>query len=188
MSYWSGFGTLWKKESIVKNLVFLLIGFGSLAICSTVPAQPNPPLLQVAEIIDIENTSKDVIFERSKVWLAKSFKSAINVIQYTNKETGSIIGKGNIKYPCSGFFDCEAFKASIVDFTIKIDTKDNKVRITFEDIIRHTPRSIVNGTVLSGGDFQITSDKQKKQVETKLNEVIGSYKIDILSQQTDENW
>jgi hypothetical protein len=188
MSYWSGFDTLWKKESIVNKLFLSLVGLVILSGCATTATIQTSPLTQVVEAIDIENTSKDVIFERSKIWMAKSFKSANNVIQYANKETGSIIGKGNIAYPCSGFMDCEAFRTSNVNFTIKIDTKENKARVTFEDISRYTPPSAASGIVFAGGDFPVSSVKQKEQVEARLHQMIASYKTDIASQQADANW
>ena len=172
----------------MNKLILSLLGMVVLGGCASTPTTPSVPLKQVVETIDIENTAKDIIFERSKVWIAKSFKSSNNVVQYADKATGSIIGKGNISYPCSGFIDCEAFRTSNVNFTIKIDTKENRARVTFEDISRYTPPSVTNGITFAGGDFPVSSAKQKEQVETKLREVISGYKVDIASQQADSNW
>ncbi|MFE0305554.1 DUF4468 domain-containing protein, partial [Bacillus altitudinis] len=62
------------------------------------PTQQAMP--EISQVIEVPNKSKDQIFEDSKIWIAQSFKSANNVIQYADKSTGSIIGKGNIQYPC----------------------------------------------------------------------------------------
>ena len=175
----------------MKKLLIAVVLGSSLYGCVTSPElQHSPqPLLQVTQIVEINGQSKDKLFDASKIWMAKVFKSSNNVVQYADKESGSIIGKGSIQFPCEGFIDCGAFGSDRVNFTIKIDTKDNKSRLSFSDITR-TPLTYVKGGLNSnmGKDLPITQVKQQQQVKLKLESIIGQYKADVLKQQSDANW
>ena len=179
-----------KSNFMKKVLIAGVLGF-SLYGCAVSPElQHSPePLAQVTQIIDIEGQNKDKLFESSKIWMAKVFKSSNNVVQYADKESGSIIGKGSFQFPCEGFIDCGAFGNDRVNFTIKIDTKDNKARLSFSDITR-TPLTYVKGGLNAnmGKDLPITQVKQKQQVSTKFGFIIEQYRKDVVTQQSDTNW
>ena len=105
-----------KKLLIAGVLGFSLI----LGGCVSMPTPTDKPMESVVEVVEVQGQKKDQLFESSKVWIAKSFKSANNVIQYQDQTTGTIIGKGNIQFPCEGFIDCGAFGKDMVNFTIFI--------------------------------------------------------------------
>ncbi|MCU4365644.1 DUF4468 domain-containing protein [Acinetobacter variabilis] len=175
----------------MKKILFVgVIGFG-LVGCATSPdmQHASSPLSEVAQVVEIEGYSKDQLFESSKIWMAKVFNSSNNVVQYADKNTGSIIGKGNIQYPCSGFMDCEAFGRDVVNFTIKIDTKDSRARVAFSDISRK-PLTYVKGGLNTniGRDVPIMQIKQQQQVKAKMESIIQQYKQDIINQKSDSNW
>lgn len=181
----------YKKGIYMKNLLIAgMVGFG-LAGCATSPDLQHAPsaLSEVSQVVEIEGYPKDQLFESSKIWVAKVFNSSNNVVQYADKNTGSIIGKGNIQYPCSGFIDCEAFGKDVVNFTIKIDTKDSKARVAFSDISRKPLTYIKGGININiGRDMPITQIKQQQQVKAKLESIIQQYKADIVNQKFDSNW
>ncbi|MFX7021157.1 DUF4468 domain-containing protein, partial [Acinetobacter baumannii] len=128
-----------------KIIVATVISLG-LVGCMTPMTSTQQAMPEISQVIEVPNKTKDQIFEDSKIWIAQSFKSANNVIQYSDKSTGSIIGKGNIPYPCDGFIDCGAFGNDKVNFTIKIDTKENKARVTINDVTR-TNLTYVQGAI-----------------------------------------
>ena len=173
-----------------KILISATVGFCFVG-CAVSPdmKHASSPLNEVAQVVEIEGQSKDQLFESSKIWMAKVFNSSNNVVQYADKNTGSIIGKGSIQYPCSGFIDCEAFGKDIVNFTIKIDTKDSRVRLAFSDISRK-PLTYVKGGLNAniGRDVPIMQIKQQQQVKTKIDSIIQQYKQDIVNQKSDSNW
>jgi hypothetical protein len=76
---------------------------------------------------------KDKIYRQTKIWIAENFRSAKAVTEYDDKEQGTIIGNGNIKYPCAGL-DCVAKHDWSVHFTMRVDTKDEKFRLTFSNL------------------------------------------------------
>ena len=79
-------------------------------------------------------TKKDDLYKNAKVFFANEFKSAINVIQYDDRNEGKIIGKG--------FFYIETKKTLMltpllykwnVYFTVQVECKDDKYRYTLYD-------------------------------------------------------
>ncbi len=148
----------------------------------------NEPLKEVSEIVELPNMDQKQIYDASKVWIAKSFQSSNNVIQYEDQSTGTIIGKGNMKYPCKGAWNCLASGENIILFTIKVDTKDNKARVTFNDLLLRTKTTVNAGIVAKGYEVGIYVPKDKQMVDAGLREVISKYKQDIQNQKTDSNW
>lgn len=148
----------------------------------------NEPLKEVSEVVELPELSQKQIFDASKIWIAKSFKSSNAVIQYEDISTGTIIGKGNMQYPCKGTWNCLANSENLILFTVKVDTKDNKARITFNDLLLKT-RTIANaGIVVKGAEYEIRVPKDKETVENGLKEVINKFKQDIQSQKLDTDW
>ncbi len=160
----------------------------ALSGCSTLPTASSTPFNEVVEVVELPGQSKDQLFESSKIWVAKMFRSSNDVIQYADKNTGSIVGKGSIKYPCKGFMDCSAFGNDYVTFTLKIDTKDGKARIGFNDLMWKNMPSVNAGVVNRGGEFPLRTVQMQTQVKEKLETIIQQYKVDVLNQKTDSNW
>jgi hypothetical protein len=80
------------------------------------------------------------LFTKAKLWLAQEFKDSKNAIQTEDEQSGSIIGKGSFLYTTTSY---EAKKGKIkslgtynnvAKFTIKIFTKQDKVKLIISDI------------------------------------------------------
>ena len=173
----------------MKRILMLgVLGLG-LVGCITIPTPTDKKMEDVVEVIDVPNKTKDQIFEGSKIWIAQSFKSANNVIQYADKETGSIIGKGSIKYPCVGFTDCGAFGNDNVNFTIKIDSKDNKARVNISDVTRTNLTYVQGGfNVNIGKEVPINIVEHQQKISIKLKDVVSQYKTSITSNDLNKDW
>lgn len=144
------------------------------------------PLKEVSEVVELPNLSQKQIFDSSKIWFAKNFKSANNVIQYEDVATGTIIGKGNMPYPCSNTWKCMAFADQIILFTLKIDTKDNKARLIFNDLRSKSTKPKPTSFVKPGAELEIYTDKET--VEDGIKKVISEYADEIKKSPTDNNW
>ncbi|MDC5602471.1 DUF4468 domain-containing protein [Acinetobacter baumannii] len=164
--------------------VSLILG---LTGCAGMPTPTDKPFTEVTQVVELPGQSKDKLFESSKIWMAKNFRSSNDVIQYADKNTGSIIGKGTIQYPCKGFMDCSAFGKDYIGFTLKIDTKDNKARISFADLTWKSMPSVNAGVVNRGGEFPLRTVQMQAQVKEKIDSIIEQYKSDVVKQQAD-NW
>lgn len=123
-------------------IVFVLVGV--LGGCSTnVPVKDADKSFN--KVIELPNTPKNTIYESAKMWLAERFVSAKAVTQYDNKESGQLIGKGSMDYPCDTTFECMGTPNWKVKFTIKVDVKDNKARMTFKQIGLSYPSRYISG-------------------------------------------
>lgn len=96
-------------------------------------------------VVEAPGYSKDQIYSYTKIWIAENFKSAKSVIELESKEDGIIIGNGIIPYPCSGL-DCMAKGNWKVPFTMRVDMKDQKFKVSFSNIKMSWPSSY-NSTV-----------------------------------------
>jgi hypothetical protein len=172
-----------------KLLIIGVVGFGLVGCVSAEQQRSyNNPMKSYSEIVDIPGKTKDQIYDQSRQWIAKSFKSSNNVIQYLNAESGTIIGKGNMPFPCRGYIECSAYANSNINFTLTIDVKDNKSRMSFNDLGIHMPPSISGGVKFNGGDnLPIWQDKHKPLVESGLKEIIQDYKKSITNSNS-QNW
>ncbi len=81
----------------------LLAGFLGLGLagCATTPQQPSEPV-KFEKVYQIDGLNQAQIYDGARQWFAVAFASANAVIQYEDKASGTIIGKGNMRYPCSG--------------------------------------------------------------------------------------
>lgn len=91
---------------------------------------PNEQMV-VLKIIEIPGKKKDELFELSKIWITKNFKSAKAVVEYENKETGTIIGNGSFFRPSVSFHYSASDK---VLFSMTEEIKEQKIRITFDKL------------------------------------------------------
>lgn len=160
----------------------LIIGF-LLTLLSTLSVATPVPLTEVSEVVQIEKMSKKQIYDSAKVWVVKSFKSSKSVIEYEDAASGIIMGKGNMPYPCSGF-SCLMYEDYKIFFTIRIDTKDNKARITFSDLMMRIPEN----SLMAASDVPLTSDKNKQNVALKLKEIVEGFKVDVQKNNLSSDW
>ncbi|HMG82439.1 MAG TPA: DUF4468 domain-containing protein [Ferruginibacter sp.] len=96
---------------------------------------------EFSEIVVLDSSfTKEVLYTNAELFFTDEFKSAINIIQYDNKEQGKIIGKGNLLVQ-----ETSAFVATFnnndfyVNFSLEIFCKDGKYKYRIYDItIDHT--------------------------------------------------
>ncbi len=114
---------------IMKNIFKLIFWFSPLLVILSCAGQMPLPQNEVVyqEVIEISGKTKEELYENSLKWMAEIFNSSKAVIQYQNKDNGEIIGKGilPVKY---------TFAPVNTNFTLIIEIKDEKIRMTFKDM------------------------------------------------------
>jgi hypothetical protein len=139
------------------------------------PAMIPAEATTVQKTIEIPGVNKNVIYERSRIWIAKTFRSSKAVIEYENKETGVIIGNGIVSYPVTaGPFGLTAMVP--VRFTMKEDIKDEKIRITFDNLFEGT------------GDYPVKYQRSMDLIRPKLLSLADDLGAALRSPQTNESW
>lgn len=110
--------------SLKKNL-FVLALFGVLLLTSCATTQRtvtwDGPIIKVYDATG----SKDELFIRSNRWMISIFRDARNIIQYSDKDEGILIGK----YLLHEHYNAVGMIETIYAI-IEINVKDNKARIS----------------------------------------------------------
>ncbi len=107
----------------------LLIGVVLLAGCVGT-RQATKDEMTHEFVLNLPRVQKDQAYEMTLKWLANTFRSAKAVIEYQNKETGSIIGNGMSKMTVEGTIPIQVDIA----FTMNIDIRDERARIGFVNL------------------------------------------------------
>lgn len=174
-----------------------LLAVASVAILSTGCATMAMPEMQMAEeplteyqkIVDIPNTSQKKIYDGSKQWFAKNFHDSNSVIKYDNAEKGSIIGKGSMSMPCQGgALACYNVKDQSLRFTVKVDSKDNRARVSFEDLSIYTPASYSAGIAIPSRNSTPRLEKDVTVVKEMLESTVSSLAKDVKETASSEDW
>lgn len=133
------------------KIVFSLLLFISIGGCADMERSPDAGA-PIDFVLETPNKSKDQLFSASKSWIAETFVSGKTVIDDADKDSGRIIAKGRIKKPCDGM-QCMGTSDWLIGFTLRIDTKDGKIRTTYTDptiITPPTSGSLVGLTYIAG--------------------------------------
>jgi hypothetical protein len=86
--------------------------------------------LSFVKIVDIPNTNKNEIYVRVNQWFVNNFNNGDAVIQFNDKDNGTIIGRCHIPNISSHASMVNVYNVSIRPI-IRVDIKDNKVRFFF---------------------------------------------------------
>src|ERR1051326_6509700 len=89
--------------------------------------------LTFSAVYEAPSSRQSQIFEAAKVWIAQKFVSAKAVIEHEDKQGGVLIGNGITDYPCKGM-GCTLKDEWGLAFTIRVDVKDNKFKLTFTNV------------------------------------------------------
>jgi hypothetical protein len=84
-------------------------------------------------VFEAPGSGQNQIFEAAKVWIAQKFVSAKAVVEHEDKQEGILIGNGITDYPCKGM-GCSLKDEWGLAFTMRVDVKDNKFKLTFTNV------------------------------------------------------
>lgn len=152
-------------KKVLLSCVILFIGLlFSGCVQPVVPANQ----LVYTEIVQHNQKNADS-YELSKMWLANIFNDSKAVIEYDNKEKATVIGKG--------IFPSVAYGAMVyakTSFTLEIEVKDNKSRITFSNMIID-PRDSNNKFTYSLKPYSMWNLDQLEHFKVKAKVLVDDY-------------
>jgi hypothetical protein len=152
-----------KKSMLSYILLFLSLIFSGCL-------QPVVPSSQLVYTEIVEHNQKGAeSYELSKMWLANIFNDSKAVIEYDNKEKGTVIGKGI--FPSVSYGTMVAGKTS---FTLEIEVKDNKSRITFSNMVID-PRDPYNSYTSKLQPYNMWNMEQLEYFKIKAKELTQGY-------------
>jgi hypothetical protein len=118
-------------------------------------------------VVDAPGYTQDQIYNFTKIWIAQNFKSAKSVIELDSKEDGIIIGNGIINYPCTGM-DCMVKSDWRVPFTMRVDIKNEKFRVSFLNIRLSWPSSYSSGMAIPAYDGPVNTQGHMDEIKPAL--------------------
>lgn len=136
--------------------------------CAVTPSVPEPPLL-IQNVHDVAGRTKSQIHIASRDWLALTFQDAKQVIEVDDREAGKIIGRGIVEVSSFGI-------TSPVRFTVMIESKDGRVRTTYQDFEIRGSYTGQWAPVRGDGrnNYPEKTDAQIKELDASLVKFISS--------------
>ena len=153
---------------LFKKSIYLPIAIWLMGCATAQVAQFNPEEHAIRIVENLDGT-KDQLFVQSNRWLVNSFRSAKDVVQFADKESGTIMGKYNLYYRLPEYYRDALIKSEIsADAIIEINVKDGKSKIEVKPLSGW--KYFVNSSSQSG----ISSSEPKKFVyeNGEMKEVI----------------
>lgn len=167
----------------MKILAYMIMVFMLSGCAGAMPVRQEDMTYQ--KVIGIPGVVKDAIFEKSKQWIAATFKSAKAVIEYDNREEGVIIGNGSMERPISAI---NISGGALISYTMREDIKDGKARLVFNRFAAQVLPSYNSITgARAGGEYDILQADLQGMRATfdALSEDLQEY---ILSGKAADNW
>jgi len=133
-----------ERDMTKKALWVTIWGMLSLVLvgCASMAPDPVPESERsLVQVVPVEGMNASEIYVGLRSWVAENFRSAKSVIEYDNPDQGVLIGNGNIPVPCSGVMDCYTKSSWTHPFTMKIEVKNGKFRVTYSNIRLFWPAS-----------------------------------------------
>ncbi|MBC8552823.1 MAG: DUF4468 domain-containing protein [Candidatus Brocadiales bacterium] len=154
---------------------FIVTLFSLFIIHCALPPKVDESM-NIQRIIELPDQNQELLFTKSMEWFSTSFKSSKAVIDYSDIETGIIMGNGNMDYGgiLTAGYD--------VLFSIKVDVKDNRSRITLGNFILRIPPSKYAGEMEAP---MVVRDFEK--VRPKLEALATNY-VEYMNQNTESDW
>jgi len=128
------------------------------------------------EKIDSVKKSKSQIYSDTKMFIAEFWKSAQNVIQNDDKESGMILVKGASSKSCTYLLNPHSF---IFSYTVKFFMKENKFKIQIDNVsmTSHTCSVHTWGTIQPVDNFDGNENLSAK----RGNEIFAELKKELQS-------
>lgn len=165
--------------SVSKRPLVLLVPFLFIFSCATAHKENSSTStiqLPIESVVQLAGKSQKEIYLSSKRWIAESFSSAKAVTQLDSPESGEILLKGYMQDGPIGGLGLPV----PVDFTLLIEMKDGKARLTFSDIWLNM-----------GPQFprrEITSPRMISEFKSKTENIVAKYQAFIMTKQKKEDW
>lgn len=95
--------------------------------------------LSYVEVVPVENTTANELFDRAEIWVSQTFKNPDKVTRIKNKENGQIILNPSMNFDYSKTYGRALVKGTI-NYVIKINSREGRYRIEITDFY-HTASS-----------------------------------------------
>jgi len=173
------------KISQMKHLIFLFLILPLLGMSQDDPARPK----EYSEVVVVDSTlTKNDLFSIFSDWVAKTYISANDVIQYRDKEEGKITAKGVFKVYLDNIYG--PAEAGYVQHTISLSFKDGKYKYVINQIYFNGAlgKAEINETSPPGMMMRGQWKKIKAQSDYEIKNIILSMSLAINKARESKEW
>lgn len=159
---------------------WLIGGFCVVLLCFVSCASLGPDVsgpVEYNEVINVNGMSATNIYIKANMWFVDAFKNADSVIQFSDKESGTIKGKYVSDMTIS------SYQQFLTTTTITVEVRDGRCRISFTD--PSFKEYLVNGYGIRMGGFN-GGDKPVK-AQRMADNLLSEWKSLALSLQKSLN-
>ncbi|WP_026935168.1 DUF4468 domain-containing protein [Christiangramia echinicola] len=148
-----------KNLGVIASAIALLFVFQSCGTRATSSIEP------ITKVVPVENTNKNDLYVRANNWMVSAFKNAESVVQFSDKESGTVTGK----YYLSPITAANQYgPAQDAYAIINIQVKDEAGKITV------TPEKF---DYMKGNMYTLYNEESAKQ---KIENLITSFETAML--------
>ena len=157
-------------EKKSRNAGYLIVIVAAVGLvfgisCETLSAEDkrelSPEELVYQKVLEVDG-SKEELFTKCAEWIALTFRSAKAVIEHQDEEQGKIIGNGIVEVNYG-------LGPVNTRFTLIIETKDNRIRATAENM--HTEMTISGQFMSNPLSFGLQMRKFSAQADILLSDL-----------------
>ena len=165
-------------------------------------AQETPTPLEYQKIVSVEGVGADDLYSRAREWFVESFADSESVLEIEDSDSHVLMGKGMFNYrSCIFSGTVKGGYAGRIRFTIRVETKDGRARLTLSQFTHETPLSPLNGyglvtTAPSPGECvpscdwdkfrQTCWDELKAAIPPKAGEIMAAFGARITQPESDD--
>jgi hypothetical protein len=125
-------------------------------------------------VLEAPGKTQGQLYSSAKSWMAETRTAGMSVDD-ADKDSGRIIVSGKAAFPCDGFMDCRLKNDTYIKFSLRIDTKDGKIRMTYTNLVKSSPRDehriheYDDRAIVAQGDL----DAAKRGAQVLSNELLS---------------
>jgi hypothetical protein len=143
--------------------------------------------LRFQKLVEAPGFTRDQLLDRARSWIAENLKWSTATIEHKDNGSATLVSTGVIKYPCQGL-GCLAKTDWKVHFTMRVDAKDGRLRLTFDDLLLSGPSSLDRKLVYRDGfEFAALQLSDLDSIKPELLEM-GNQIVLSLKQKHENNW
>ena len=171
------------KRTMEKIMVMIaVLALLVISSCASVGAPATEEESRAQQVFDFEEKDKGHLYDLSNRWFVESFGDATAVIEYSNKESGTIMGKYTYNTSMVGPLAMSVY--DWMEVTIQLELRDERARMTIlNPRIRNNPTS-ASGSInwstptrsqLDQADYQQHTQRMFISYEAYINQTQGDW-------------
>jgi hypothetical protein len=111
---------------------------------------PTPGPLQFQEVVTVEATTRDQLYNAALAWFPEAFRSGKDVLQVQNKDAGMLVGTGAEKYEPAVFVGSSC-TSGLLRYRVTVEVKDGRYRYTIDGFTHEGGGPACHGAGISWG-------------------------------------